>query len=252
MIDMKHRTAIVLPVWGCLALVLAGVPTVEAEDNPAVATARKARDQAEIESLRKVIDQAHSEAQQHGTAEAYERLAQFELWLCEAAHGHNDEKLLKQAAEVGVAAAEKAVALNPNSSEAHRIEGEAIGELIPHVFAGGMRYGRRSTAELDKAIELDPRNANAYIGRAIAYFFTPAAFGGSRDKAMEMLKKAIELDPSSDTAHIWLAQVYFAKREHAEAVREINEARRLDPERVFATHVYNTVTATRKQQANAN
>jgi hypothetical protein len=126
-----------------------------------------------------VIDQAHSEAQQHGTAEAYERLAQFERWLCEATHGHKDDKLMKQAAEAGVAAAEKAVALNRNSSEAHRIKGDALGELNPHVFAGGMRYGRRSTAELGKAIELDPGNANAYIGRAIAYFFTPAAFGGS-------------------------------------------------------------------------
>jgi tetratricopeptide (TPR) repeat protein len=249
---MKRRMAIVLPICGCLALILAGTSTVEAEDSPAVATARKARDQAEIEPLREVIDKAHNEAQQHGTAEAYERLAQFELWLCEAAHGHNDDKLMKKAAEGGVAAAEKAVELNPNSSEAHRIEGDALGELIPHVFAGGMRYGRRSTAELDKAIELDPRNTSAYIGRAIAYFFTPASFGGSRDKAMEMLKKAIELDPSSDTAHIWLAQVYLAKGQRAEALREINEARRLDPERVFATYVYNTVTSARKQQANTN
>jgi lipopolysaccharide biosynthesis regulator YciM len=67
-----------------------------------------------------------------------------------------------------------------------------------------------------------------------------------------MLKKAIELDPSSDTAHIWLAQVHFAKGQHAEAVREITEARRQDPERGFAIHVYNTVTSARKQQANAN
>jgi tetratricopeptide (TPR) repeat protein len=124
------------------------------------------------------------------------------LWLCEAALEHNDGKLLKQAAEDGVAAAEKAAALNPNSSEAHRLKGNALGELIPHVFAGGMRYGRRSTAELDKAIELDPNNENAYVARATAYFFTPAAFGGSRDKAIGMLKKAIELDPSSDTAHL--------------------------------------------------
>jgi Tfp pilus assembly protein PilF len=110
-----------------------------------------------------------------------------------------------------------------------------------------MRYGSRSTAELDKAIELDPKNGNAYIGRATAYFFTPAAFGGSRDKAMEMLKKAIELDPSSDTAHIWLAQVYLAAGQHGEALREIIEARRLDPERGFANYVYNQVTAAPRQ-----
>lgn len=249
---MKRWIRTVLVAYGCLVLFLAGASQAEAEDNPEVVTARKARDQAEVESLRKVIDKGRSEAQQHETAEAYERLAQFELWLCEAAHGHNDDKLIKQAAEDGVAAAEKAVALNPNSSEAHRLEGEALGELIPHAFAGGMRYGRRSTAELEKAIELDSKNGNAYIGRATAYFFTPAAFGGSRDKAKEMLKKAIELDPSSDTAHIWLAQVYLAGGQHDEALREINEARRLNPERGFAKYVYAQVTAPPKQQANTN
>jgi tetratricopeptide (TPR) repeat protein len=177
----------VLLVCGCLTLVLSGASPVKAEDSPAVATARKARDQADIQPLRKEIEQAHREAQQHDTARAYERLAQFELWLCEAAHGHNADKLIKQAAEGGLIAAEKAIELNPNSSEAHRIEGDALGELIPHVFAGGVRYGRRATADLDKAIELDRSNTNAYIGRAIAYFFTPSAFGGSHDKAMEML-----------------------------------------------------------------
>jgi tetratricopeptide (TPR) repeat protein len=249
---MKRRSAIALLLWSCLVLLLAAASTVEAEDNPVVATARKARDQAEVESLRKVIDKTRSEAQQHGTPEVYQRLAQFELWLCEAALEHNDDKLIKQAAEAGVAAAEKAVALNPNSSEAHRLEGNALGELIPHVFAGGMRYGRRSTAELDKAIELDPNNENAYVARATAYFFTPAAFGGSRDKAIGMLKKAIELDPSSDTAHIWLAQVYLAAGRHDDALREINEAQRLNPERGLAKHVYNQVTAAPKQQANTN
>lgn len=58
---------------------------------------------------------------------------------------------MKQAAQDGVAAAEKTVALDASSSEAHRLEGDALGELIPHVFAGGMRYGRRSTEGLDKA-----------------------------------------------------------------------------------------------------
>ena len=106
---MKRRVAI------ALVLVLAGASTVEAADNPAVA-ARRARDQAEVESLRKVIDETRSEARRHGTPEVYERLAQFELWLCEAAFEHNDDKLIKQAAEAGVAAAEKAVALNPNNS----------------------------------------------------------------------------------------------------------------------------------------
>jgi hypothetical protein len=60
---MKRRTAMALVPCSCIVLVLAGASIVVAEDNPAVAVARKARDQAEVESLRKVIDKTRSEAQ---------------------------------------------------------------------------------------------------------------------------------------------------------------------------------------------
>lgn len=156
-IHVNHPIAKISVAGGFLALVLAEAPRANAQDRPAVITARKARDQADIGSLRRVIDAARTEAQQHETAEACERLAQFELWLCEAAHQHNEDKLIKQAAQDGVAAAEKAIALNPNSSEAHRLLEDALGALIPQVFGGGVRYGRRSSEALDKAVDLDPK-----------------------------------------------------------------------------------------------
>ena len=147
----------------------------------------------------------------------------------------------------GISAAERAVALNPNSSEAHRLQGDLLGELIPHTFMGGMRYGKRAASELDKAMQLDPKNANAYVGRAIGYYFTPSAFGGSHEKAADLLKKAIEIDPASDTAHIWLAELYLADGRHNDASREIAEALRINPDRAFAKHVQELVlTRTRK------
>jgi cytochrome c-type biogenesis protein CcmH/NrfG len=249
---MGRLTAAGLVILGSIGLILIGAGHVQAEENPDVVAARKARDSANIESLRALITKTQNEAQKSGKAEAYARLAQFDLWLCEAGHGHNDDKVIKQAAEDGVAAAEKAVALDANSSEAHRLLGDALGELIPHAFAGGMRYGRRSTAELDKAIELDPKNANAYIGRAISYFFTPSAFGGDRDKAGEMLKKAIALDPVSDTAHIWLAQVYLSAGQREQALKEANEAKRINPERGFAKSVESQIAAATRKKTGAS
>jgi tetratricopeptide (TPR) repeat protein len=222
--------------------------TAVQEESPELAAARKSRDASDVEGLRKAVETARGEAPRQNTAQAYERLALFDSWLCEAGHGHNDDTLIKSAATDGVAAAEKAVSLNPRSSEAHRLQGDLLGELIPQVFAGGMRYGRRSTSEIEKAIELDPRNANAYIARAVSYFFTPAAFGGSRDKAVDMLKKAITLDPASDSAHIWLAQVYLAADQAADAKREINEAQRINPGRGFARYVEEQIKASEKKQ----
>jgi tetratricopeptide (TPR) repeat protein len=131
--------------------------------------------------------------------------------------------------ENGVQAAKKAAELDPNSSEAHRLRGDLLGELIPHILAGGMRYGRESTSEIEKAIELNPNNVNPYIARAISYFYTPSAFGGSHERAVEMLKKAVILDATSDTAHIWLARVYLEDGKRNDARGEIYEALRLNP-----------------------
>jgi hypothetical protein len=42
------------------------------------------------------------------TIQAYERLALFDFWLCEAGEGHNADTLIKSAATDGLAAGEKA------------------------------------------------------------------------------------------------------------------------------------------------
>ena len=201
-----------------------------ADADPAIA----ARDQADVAALHSLIAQATTDARQKNSAEAYERVAQLNLWLCEAGHVNNDSKVVKQGAQDGIAAAEKAVSLNPNSSEAHRLNGDLTGELIGVVFMGGMRHGKHAGDELDKALQLDPNNAEAYVGRAIGYYFTPSSFGGSKDKAVEYLRKAISINPNLGRAHIWLAEVYQSQGKHDDAQREINEALRIDPERRFA------------------
>ena len=91
---------------------------------------------------------------------------------------------------------------------------DLLGQLIPLVFAGGMRHGAESTAELDRAIEVNPKNADAYVSRAHAYYFAPGMFGGSKLKAKEFLDKAITIAPFSDvaaTAYISLAQFDLAE-----------------------------------------
>jgi Flp pilus assembly protein TadD len=199
--------------------------------------ALKARDDADVPALRRLISEAQADAKLKNTSAAYERVAQLAFWLCEAGHVNNDNKVVKQAAQDGIVAAEKAVSLEPNSSEAHRLNGELTGELIPTVFMGGMRHGKHAGDELDKAIQLDPKNAEAYAGRAIGYFFTPSTFGGSKEKAVEFLLKSIALDPSLGRAHILLAQFYAAQGKHEDAQHEINEALRIDPNRRFAKDI---------------
>ncbi|HZQ24721.1 MAG TPA: tetratricopeptide repeat protein [Terriglobales bacterium] len=233
----------------CAGLVLnVQLVAVSASENaPELASARRARDQADIAALSRLVEEASADARRQNTAAAYQRVAQLDLWLCEAGHVHNENKLIKKAAEDGIAASAKAVSLDANSSEGHRLYGDLLGELIPHMTMGGMRYGKHAASELDKAVQLDPKNANAYVGRAIGYYFTPSAFGGSKDKAAEMLTQAIETDPQCDRAHIWLARVYLAEGKHDDALTEIQDALRIDPDRSFAKWVQQQIAAGRNK-----
>jgi hypothetical protein len=85
------------------------------------------------------------------------------------------------------------VKLAPDSSDAHWLLGHFLGQLSSLVFAGGMRHGAESTGELDRAIEPNPKNADAYVSRAHACYFAPGMFGGSKSKAKEFLDKAITI-----------------------------------------------------------
>jgi Tfp pilus assembly protein PilF len=80
-------------------------------------------------------------------------------------------------------------------------------------------------------------NPNAYVARGNDYFFTPKTFGGDKEKAVDTWKKAIALAPTSDaaeTAHIWLARAYQSLGKNESATTEINEALKMNPERLFA------------------
>jgi tetratricopeptide (TPR) repeat protein len=223
----------------CLCLVVSADPGVSGQEtaDEVVRQARQARDKGDIESLQALIRSARDEVTRTNSFDANLRTALLDACLVEAAHDHQNDTVVKQAAQEGVAAAERAVKLNTESSEAHRLVGELLGQLIPHVFAGGMRYGSHSTEEIEKAMQLDSHNPNAFVARGNNYFFTPKTFGGDKEKAVDTWKKAIAIAPTSDaagTAHVWLARAYQSLGKSENATTEINEALKINPERLFA------------------
>jgi tetratricopeptide (TPR) repeat protein len=213
--------------------------TILAAAQPTLDTARAARDSGDAATLRARI----AEARKGASLAVLLQTALLNSWLCEALYAGKDTQGIKRAAQAGIDAAERAVRLAPNSSEAHRLLGDLLGQLIPHVFAGGVRYGARSTRELDRALELDPRNVEAHIARATSYFFTPGAFGGDKQKAIGHLRKALESDPNSDTAHLWLAQAYADLKQKESAQKEIEAARAINPNRGYTRYVAGQIGA---------
>lgn len=235
---MKKINFVILSLFvGCA--VFSVVVRAQAVDE--MTAARNARDSASVEDLQKIVAKTKKEAALTNNFAVYLRLALYSSWLCEAIESSQKNDLFKQAAEEGVAAAEKAVELNPTSSEAHQLLGDLLNQLIPHVFGGGMRYGTRATDEIEKALELNPRNINAFVSRAIIYYYTPDNFGGSKTKAFEMLNKAVEIDSQEDSPRIWLAFFYLDAGKNKEALKEISAAREINPKRAFTNYVYQTV-----------
>jgi adenylate cyclase len=100
----------------------------------------------------------------------------------------------RQNAEKAKEACEKAIALDPDSSEAHASHGLAL--QINEEYAAAER-------ELKKAIELNPNLFEAYY-----YFGLVRTSQGEFEKATDMYLKAMEINPADYQPHFLLAQAY--------------------------------------------
>ena len=80
-------------------------------------------------------------------------------------------------------------------------------------------------AELDRAIEMNPRNADAYFWRGEADAKT-----GELGKAVGNFKRALELEPERKDALFALASIYGGNREYDEAITYLTRAIRVAPD----------------------
>jgi TolB-like protein/DNA-binding winged helix-turn-helix (wHTH) protein/Tfp pilus assembly protein PilF len=85
----------------------------------------------------------------------------------------------------------------------------------------------------EKAIELDPKYADAYSSLGVAYWFgwafqwiqDPGALG----RAYQLAQKAVALDESLPAAHIALSYIYLYRRQYNQATVEAERIIALDP-----------------------
>ncbi|MGH9476013.1 MAG: tetratricopeptide repeat protein [Terriglobales bacterium] len=218
---------------GCVGAGLAAAAWAQIA-NP---TVRRDRDNFKLTALEALAQKSSRAAASTHSASAFIEAAQLYDYATEAAEGRQDKTAIARDAQAGAKAAEAAINLNPKSATAHALAGYLMGQLIPYVPGGGMRYGERSASELAQALQLDPNNVEALTDQGISSLYTPAAFGGSTAAAIQDFQKAAKLKPNDDTAHLWLAQAYEKSKAWAAAEREIKSALRLDPERKFSQYV---------------
>jgi TolB-like protein/DNA-binding winged helix-turn-helix (wHTH) protein/Tfp pilus assembly protein PilF len=97
----------------------------------------------------------------------------------------------------------RAVALNPNSADAH----DALGD-----FLGAMGRQQESWNEYQIAQGLDPNKD--HLSNALER-------GGEYDRAIELRRKMVEIDPDDGYAHLMLYFDYSVKGMHKEAIKEL-------------------------------
>lgn len=195
----------------------------------------KARDAQDRPALDRIAGQYATAAQQKPKdADAQYRAALAQSYVAEVAIEVRDNQKARDAAENGIKAAERAVALNGSSSEYHRILGTLCGQVIPAAKLAGISRGRCALDEVNKALKLDPKAAINYLSRGVGNYYLPSAFGGGIDLAIKDFQKAIDLDPRSADAHLWMGVALRKAGRNADARKSFQKALDLNPQRVWA------------------
>lgn len=217
---MVHLTAV-----GFLFLSLAAPPSE-------LVRARDRQDMPALHALAaKLADTAGKSPNDAG---AQYRLALADSYLAEVAQELGDKAAVQKAAEAGIVVAERAVALQGNVAEHHRILGTLCGQAVPAGVMLAVKYAKCASESIHKAIELDPKSSLAYVGRGVGNYYLPAAFGGGVELAIRDFQKAVQLDPKSPEAYLWLGIASRKAGRNAEARAALQKAVDLSPERIWA------------------
>lgn len=159
----------------------------------------------------------------------YWRMARVEYWIGDHAQS-GDEK--KQAFQMGIYHAKKAVALKPDRPEGHYwlgvnygSYGQAKGVLKSLSLVGPIKEEMKHVLAVDPAFEYG--GADQLLGRL--YYELPGFFGGDKKLSLEHLLKAKELGPRIGLTRIFLADTYLALGEVEKARAELEFVATIEP-----------------------
>jgi len=193
-----------------------------------------ARDQQDRATLQKMVNEySAAAAKAANDADAQYRAALASSYLAEVALEVRDKKQAEQVAERGVKLAERAVALNPDSAEYYRLLGTLCGQVVPANVLTGLSYGKRAQNAINKAVEKDPKSAAVYVARGVGNYYLPMALGGGTELALADFQKAIQLDPNNAEAYLWLGLSLRKQNKPVEARQAFAKSLELNPNRVW-------------------
>jgi tetratricopeptide (TPR) repeat protein len=193
-------------------------------------TARNSQDRPALEKL--AADAAAAAAKASNDAEAQYRSALTYSYLAEVEIELHDRKAGRTAAEQGMKAGERAVAMKPDNAEYYRVLGTLYGQGVTDMMSG-LSYGPKAKSAINKAVEKAPKSSVMYVARGVGNYYLPSQLGGGSAAAIPDFQKAIELDSKNAEAYLWLGMSLRKEKREEEARKAFQKSLELNPARVW-------------------
>ncbi|MCC7010904.1 MAG: tetratricopeptide repeat protein [Acidobacteria bacterium] len=140
--------------------------------------------------------------------------------------GHVDRDKRRAQYERGMAAARRAILLQPDRPEGHFWLAADMGAMAESFgLIAGIRYRGPVKRELEIVLRIDPAFQQGSADRALGRWYdkVPSLFGGSNAKAVEHLQRSLTYDPESAASHYFLAEVLLDMKRKGEARAELEK-----------------------------
>lgn len=221
---------------GLLASVLLSIPSFAASFDELMAEAGRVTHEYDlaagaelIDQMKPIVDEDSSDEQKLTLASVALMVAELRRMEYETTDAEPREKRLlgrtiDDAAETGLRALKTAT----KTSERWRIRADLYGTMIRSKFKG-KKYGGEMDKATEKALELDPKNANAIVTGSKRALFAKPSQGGDVPKALEMLNEALDLDPNHERALIFRGIAYEKLGNDDQAEVDWKQALQLNP-----------------------
>jgi tetratricopeptide (TPR) repeat protein len=196
-----------------------------------VEVARDKQDRAALTELAAQAGAAAAKAPNDAEVQYHAALANS--YLAEVAIELRDRKAGRQVAEQGMKFAERTIALKPENAEYYRLLGTLYGQAVTDLMSG-LSYGPKAKDAINKAVEKAPKVSMMYVARGVGNYYVPAQLGGGAKLSIPDFQKAIELDPRNAEAYLWLGLSLRKENRDAEARQAFAKSLELNPNRVWA------------------
>jgi len=128
-----------------------------------------------------------------------------------------------------LAMADNLLAIDPDDANLHAWKGHIMGTMAQGNPMDMIKYGMGAMQEYEKALAIDPNNAEGHFGRGVGRLSAPPGFGGDIDGAITDLEAAVSKKPSPK-AYFYLGEAYRRKMLNDKAKEAYTQALKMQPD----------------------